>query len=612
MLFQRVKRKPWVVSIFLTACITATLLFFIFLNPSVDIDFKRIHLAPSGPYNKETLEKYRLKQLHLNGNDYIYSRPEGTTFKGDLWIMNGEEKRLDFSPHLKGTFTLFIEFFLLSNSNITFMVRHNNKTIAEHQFHKKQLFSLNHELTLAKGDRFAIVAGGNGIMAMGNPIFYKEKPAEERIHVFLICADTLRADHLPTYGYQRDTAPNIQDFSKESVVFENAYAHSPWTLPSHMSLFTSLNEYNHGVTKESTLFSDIHFLIEELSRSFAARSFNGGCWVRAIFGFYRGFDFYRSRAKFGSRTDSAKALFEHAIEDLEKNNFPRSFYFLHTYQTHAPYTPGHEFLTYFNPNPQYKKLTLPVVPRFKKMYEKNPEKFKKDLIDFYDACVRSFDYWFGAFIDYLKKKKIYDNAMIIFISDHGEEFFDHQEWGHDHSLYNELIRVPLIIKFPKNKFKGSVLKNEVGLIDIMPTILNWYNIDFYQNEMDGVDLIPLIKGKHFKRLMISSITNGFYSPADAFKISVLENNQKIILNIPYKKAKSLILSPSSKKFEFYNLLKDPAETFNLCLKQKHKIKKFRDLFDNIIKKGVYNLKRKGEKVVKDKKMKETLKTLGYL
>jgi hypothetical protein len=146
----------------------------------------------------------------------------------------------------------------------------------------------------------------------------------------------------------------------------------------------------------------------------------------------------------------------------------------------------------------------------------------------------------------------------------------------------------------------------------MPTILKWYNIDSNQNEVDGVDLIPLIKGKHFKRLMISSITNGFYSPADAFKISVLENHRKIILNIPYKKAKSLILSPSSKKFEFYNLLKDPGETFNICLKQKHKIKKFRDLFDSIIEKGVYNLKRKGEKVIIDKKMQETLRTLGYL
>ena len=612
MMLQRFKKKPWVVAIFFTACITVILLFFLFLNKSAAIDFKRIHLVPSGPYDKKVLEKYRLKQFHLNGNHYISSRPEGATFKGDLLILNGEEKRLEFSPHLKGTFTLFIEFFLLSNSNVTFMVRHNNKPIAAHEFLKKQLFSINHALTLAKDDRFAVIAGGNGIIAMGNPIFYKEKPAEERTHVFLVCADTLRADHLPTYGYKRKTAPNIQDFSKESVVFENAYAQAPWTLPSHMSLFTSLNEYNHGVKKEGTLSSGIHFFIEELSRSFAARSFNGGCWVRALFGFYRGFDYYRSRAKFGSRENSAKALFEHTIEDLEKTNFPRSFYFLHSYQIHAPYTPAHEFLTYFNPNPEYKKLTLPVVPRFKKMYETNPGKFKKDIIDFYDACVRSFDHWFGAFIDYLKKEKMYDHAMIIFISDHGEEFFDHQEWGHDHSLYNELIRVPLIIKFPKSKFKGSVIKKEVGLIDIMPTILNWYNIEFNQNEVDGMDLIPFIKGKHSKRLMISSITNGFYSPADAFKISVLENNRKIILNIPYKKAKSLNLSPSTKKFEFYNLLKDPGETFNLVLKQMHKIKKFRDLFDNIIKKGVYNLKRKGEKVVIDKKMKETLKTLGYL
>jgi arylsulfatase A-like enzyme len=379
-----------------------------------------------------------------------------------------------------------------------------------------------------------------------------------------------------------------------------------------MSLFTSLYEHNHGVKKNCQLSSQINFLTEELSKSFITRSINGGGWVKALFGFYRGFDYYKSYARCGPKRDSAKTLFSKAIEDLKYIHFPNTFYFLHCYQIHSPYQPRQRFLTYFNPSPKHTKLITPISWNNQKVDSQKLNEFRKAAIDLYDGEIRTFDYWFGEFIKHLKKTNIYDTSMIVLISDHGEEFNDHGKWGHNHSLYNEVCRVPLIIKFPKNKFKQTVIKNEVGLIDVMPTIMRYYGTKFNPESINGQDLLSVIKGKPINRSLFSSISNGMYSPKDAFKVAVFKGFTKIIYNLPYKKAMSSDFSLSSKKIEVFDLIKDPNEMRNLNLKGIKKIKNHQKIFDDIIKKGINFLKRKGKSTKIDKKTRETLKTLGYL
>lgn len=586
-------------------------------------DFKRVQLTPRSSYRQRILQRYRLEHFQSRDANYIYSKSEGASFNGDLLILRGEkkQKRLDFHPNLKGRYSLNIEFLVLLKlkaHKVHLEVFRDKEKILAEDFSQKGIYSLDRDLQLAARDRVTIIAEGRGVILLGNPIFYKRKPAAKRAYVFLISADTLRADHLPTYGYDRETAPNISHFSKDAVVFENAYSQAPWTLPSHMSLFTSLYEFNHGVRKSGTLSPEVDFLVEELSRNWAARSINGGGWVSADFGFNRGFDLYKSYGRCGPTPDSAKTLFEKTIEDLKKHNFPRSFYFLHSYQIHTPYQPRREFVTYFNPNPKFTQMVTPVHLNNKKISPEKVQKIKLPLIDLYDGAIRSFDFWFGKFVDYLKKEKIYDEAMIIFTSDHGEEFYEHHKWGHGYELYNEVTRVPLIIKFPENKFKGTVVKDEVGLIDIMPTIFSFYHIDFNGKnkpaKIDGCDLTPVVKGKSLNRYILSSITSGFYSRDDAFKTAIIEDHFKIICNVPYKKIRSLKVPSFSslKRFEFYDLLTDPAETRNLNLKERNTIKKFQGLFDGIIKKGIHNLNQKGKDVIMNKKTRDLLKTLGYL
>jgi arylsulfatase A-like enzyme len=616
--------RLWVLLLF--ACIgIPAIIFFILVwrGGEAGPDFKRIQSQPQGYYSQNVFQDYHLKQFKSKDTNYIYAKSEGVSMNGESLILREEnEKRyLDFFPGIKGRFSSRIEFLILlkkKTNKIYLQVFHNKEKIMEQDFSQTGTYAFDSDFKLSNHDRITVVAQGEGAVLLGRPIFYKKKPVEERSYIFLICADTLRADHLPTYGYDRETAPNIHHFSRDSVVFENAYSQSPWTLPSHMSLFTSLYEYNHGVKKAGTLTNAVDFLVEELSLEFSTRSINGGSWVSADFGFFRGFDLYKSYGRCGPRPDSAKFLFEKTIEDIKKLNFPRSFYFLHSYQIHTPYQPRHEFVSFFNPNQKYKQLTTPIHLNNKKITPDEATKIKIPMIDLYDGEIRSFDHWFGKFISFLKKENIYDRAMIIFLYDHGEAFFEHHKWGHSHSLYNEVTRVPLIIKFPGSRYRGVLVKHQVGLIDIMPTILNFYSIDFnWENKLakvDGCDLIPVIKGKSLKRPIISSITSGFYSPGHAFKVAIFEDQYKIICNFPYKKLKSNNVSSFSslKRFEFYELYTDPGETLNVYLKQMSRIRKFQGMFDRIIEKGIYNIKQKGKKVTIDKKMQDELKTLGYL
>ena len=546
----------------------------------------------------------------------LYFTTRATTIRGQVIDLESGIKKTSYYPKLRGEFRIHLELFARVKSKSILRLYQNSLLLAESSPQREKRVTLKADVKLAKNDRITLSAKGEGVLIVGDLIISKTIPLEERKYVFLICADTLRADHLGIYGYKRKTSPNIDSFALDGVVFENAYAQSPWTLPSHMSLFTALYEFNHGIKRGTTISPYIHYLVEELSQKFTTRSYNGGIYVSANFGFFRGFDFYRSIPQDQISPLATKKLFDLAKNDLESDCFSNAFYFLHTYQTHSPYNPPLDFLKRFNPDPEYKYLSAPTVgSNHKDQYKKLPQEMVNAYIDLYDAEIFVFDLWFGRFLDYLKEQNIYDNSMIVFISDHGEEFFDHLGWGHTHSLYNELIRVPLIIKFPKNQYKDTHIKTEVGLIDIMPLILSYYRIPFDRKGIDGSDLMPIVKGKLIDRTLISSMTSGFYIPSLPFKISKIENNQKIIFNLPYTDETLAFYNsppPSYSQFEYYDLLEDPREKNNVHEEMIAEIRKYRELFELIVQMGRKNINTKDKPVEFDKNLLEALKSLGYV
>lgn len=546
----------------------------------------------------------------------MYFTTEATTIKGQAINLGPGIKKITYLPKKDGDFQIHLEMFARIKNQTTIRLYQNSTLLEDRLLSKDEHMILNADVSLLKTDKITLSAKGNGVLVVSDLALSLKAPQEERNYVFLICADTLRADHLQTYGYKKTTSPCLDIFAQDSVVFDNAYAQAPWTLPSHMSLFTALYEFNHGIKRGTIISPNIHYLVEELSQKFSTRSFNGGIYVSSNFGFFRGFDLFKSIPHDQYSPEATRKLFNLARNDLKGTSFLNAFYFLHTYQTHSPYNPPMNHLKRFNPSPKYTYLSAPTVgSNHKDQYKQLPQEMIDAYLDLYDAEIFVFDLWFGRFLDYLKKQNIYDNSMIIFMSDHGEEFFDHEGWGHTHSLYNELIRVPLIIKLPKNRFKGTRLEAEVGLIDIMPFILNYYNIPFDSKAIDGTDLMPVIRGEKRDRVLISSLTSGFYIPSLPFKISRIENHQKIIFNLPYTEETLAFFRtppPPYSQFEYYDLLRDLREKTNIHESRVLEIRKFRELFELIVQKGRENLATKDKPVEFDKNLIEALKSLGYV
>ena len=238
--------------------------------------------------------------------------------------------------------------------------------------------------------------------------------------------------------------------------------------------------------------------------------------------------------------------------------------------------------------------------------------------ELYEAEIMTFDHEFGRFIDYLKQRGIYKQSLIVFLSDHGEEFFEHRGWSHGHSLYNELIKVPLIIKFPQGKYKGKKIEKNVGLIDVLPTLTDYLDIE-QQRQIDGISLMPLIAGGHFPvRRLISSSAGCLFFDSTPKRIAILFDRYKVIYNFPVSAGDKDVfreagLPPEPPMFEVFDLEKDPRETHNLYPGSKTLVNDLQKELKDIIKRVRLHLKRsKSPKIEFSSEELERLKSLGYI
>jgi len=500
---------------------------------------------------------------------------------------------------------------------------------------RKGYNDLNFTLKLEKGQHMVIQNPDELDIIFSKPIIYKTIPAEERTNVFLISVDTLSSLHMSLYGYDRKTTPNIDKFSHDAVVFLNAFSNSSWTVTSHMSLFTSLHEHEHQVEERAEykiknqklirvkppavfpLSYDIPFFAENISDEFATVSYNGGVKVDALFGFYRGFDLYWSNNDMYS-PKAGSVMFEEARDKLTESPFPKAFYFLHTYHVHAPHNPPAEFLSEIPRETQLKEFDFNSdLGGNRCIFKETDDDFIEDVKALYDAEIVSFDHYFGEFITFLKDNDLYQNSMIILLSDHGEEFFEHKRWAHGSDLYNEQIRIPLLIKFPEQRYQGKKIEENVSLQDVLPTIMNYYGIKYPKN-IRGQSLIPLItSGRSLERSIVSSIYR--FKPFELLpgKIAVIQNNYKIIFNKRYTQEtfKYFTYPPPNIPYtvELYDLTQDPGEKVNL-FQENHTPQKDK-LFEYIkrITEEMDTAQRKAEREEKmSEEMLERLRTLGYI
>jgi len=278
---------------------------------------------------------------------------------------------------------------------------------------------------------------------------YKSAP------VVLISLDTLRADHLPLFGYGAGQTPHIDRLRADGVLFTNAYAQVPLTLPSHTSLLTGVLPALNGV------HDNIGYRLDDprrpaiptalKSNGYATGAAISSYVLRSSTGLGALFDEYDDRIEekpgepLGALQRSGYATEEVARSWIERHRSEPFFYFLHIFEPHAPYEP--------------------------------PEPFRSRFANPYDGEIATADDIVGRFIGYLKSAGIYDQAVIVLFSDHGEGLFDHGEPEHGLFLYREDIHVPLIVKLPGRDRAGQTEDRPVALLDIFPTIAQLCAID---------------------------------------------------------------------------------------------------------------------------------------
>ncbi|MFI5184582.1 MAG: sulfatase, partial [Vicinamibacteria bacterium] len=266
--------------------------------------------------------------------------------------------------------------------------------------------------------------------------------------VIVYLVDTLRADHTTPYGYPRETTPELAAFAKDAVVFETAIAQASWTKPSVASILTSeLPGIHRAVQLRDPLDSGQVTLAEMLQAKGYATGAAISNWVIYSEGnnFEQGFDVFvglHGADDRPSKLVEAAAVVDAGLEWLDARRGVPVFLYAHTMDPHVPYSAPPPFNHKFDPPPVEGHPGVDPRTDYKEAADRDR------LIAQYDGDIAYGDQEFGRFLRGLKKRGLYDRALVVFMADHGEEFLDHGGWLHGRSVFDELVRIPLIVKFP--------------------------------------------------------------------------------------------------------------------------------------------------------------------
>ena len=320
------------------------------------------------------------------------------------------------------------------------------------------------------------------------------EPAPPPRHVLLVSIDTLRADHLGCYGYPKPTSPQLDALAAESIVFDNAWATAPWTLPSHASLLTGLYPSHHGARKQRDgLDPQVGTLAEALrARGFATGSVVNAVFVSGYFGLNRGFDSHALVANNERPRGTAREVTRKGLAWLDAQADTRTFLFLHYFDVHSDYTAVSRFRDFFVTEAGRLRGRTHDLTRLNLGQIRPEPRDIAHLVALYDAGIRQLDHDLGTLFTALRERGRLADTLVIVTADHGEEFGEHGRFSHGRH-YQELLRVPLIVRLPGADRAGTRIAEPVSLVDVAPTILAAVGAE-PAAPGDGVDLSPLWSG----------------------------------------------------------------------------------------------------------------------
>lgn len=421
---------------------------------------------------------------------------------------------------------------------------------------------------------------------------FADVPGTSRVNcpdcnVIVVGIDTLGAQRIHEFGYARETTPNLDALIRESYSFTNAISASSWTVPSFMSVMTSLYPSVHGVVNKFVVFNDKEQKLSNLKQlspdamtlaevlrgaGYATGGFTGDAGVTGHFGYNQGFDIFTDEKAFGGLENSKG----HALEWLDSLPAGQKFFmFYHGYDLHGqfPLPKGDERV--FVPTDYTGPYTGEPLEEAKLREDQlhGPLSFTDEDIAFwsglYDSKIRLADAHFGQFMAELDKRGLREKTVIIVVSDHGEEYFEHGGIDHGHTLYDELVHVPLIVHVPG--IGASKLSAQVSTMDIAPTVIDILGIGSaskFANQAQGTSLVPYLTGSTSKGKEVFLETD--YRTALFLRAIRTADGWKYIHDL------------TDGSGELYNLNVDPKEQNNLITSEPRKAAQLKEsLFGHI-------------------------------
>jgi arylsulfatase A-like enzyme len=402
-------------------------------------------------------------------------------------------------------------------------------------------------------------------------------PASRPRGIILIQADTLRRDHLGVYGYERETAPTLRRLTSEGTLFRNYTTQATWTKVSTPTLMTSLYPMSHGV---ADFFDRLPASANTLAESFradgfATLSFSSVLFTGQFTNLHKGFEELHEDGSVANPQSSktAREFIDRLGSWLEMHRDGPFFVFLHVFDPHDPYEPSAPYnalwadpakkeehekhskaVRKFIQDPLMRQFGMPSRNELKNA-GLDPDAYVGYDQGWYDGSIRAMDVEIGRLIERLRGLGLDDDTLLVFLSDHGEEFLDHGRMFHGQTVYGELTQTPLIVRWPAGLPKGRVVDDVVQTIDVFPTLLDLAGIAPPAG-IQGLSLTPLLtgQGRWTQRPAISekekTATAGAPPPLDTESFAIVDGGWKLIHNTARP--------AGAPEFELYDFTRDPV------------------------------------------------------
>jgi len=422
--------------------------------------------------------------------------------------------------------------------------------------------------------------------------------------IVLISIDTLRADHLGTYGHLRKTSPNLDALAVQGAVFEDTSTTAPWTLPAHSSMLTGFYpEQTRVRTGKEALGGDIPTIAETLlAAGYRTTGIGNVTWLHPEFGLNHGFENWEFLPADESPKGAAGRITDFGMEFLEQHEGERCFLFLHYFDVHSPFVSQPTFERAFLP-PSFRERSrvtgatfqLGLAGQRKIVFS---EQEREDMEKLYDAGILQLDSDLGRLFRFIDERFGFDDTLVIVTSDHGDAFFEHGKFSHGQNQYQEVLHVPLILRGGPVPV-GLRIDAPTSIVDIAPTIFAAAGVGS-KMEVSGVDLArywaaPAPAGG--ERVLYSQSAPG---------------HEKDVIRMVRRGHLKLIRNLESGRRELYDLAADPAEQKDLSETRAELANELSTIMDQFFVHADEGQPTQPTTLELDPEMVERLRRLGYI